>query len=118
MQLMPAFFGGNEGGRLLDPWTNIRSGAGFLAELRAAGNDTIEASSCYNCGPKGDPPRPKPSTSKPFGLCHDPPYLAHVLVSSNTWIARGWPRTSPSASTSSSGGPVIIAAAIAWLLWR
>lgn len=91
MQVMPQYFGGNAGGRLYDPATNIDEGVGFLAELhkRYEGN-VLRMLAGYNAGSA------RCRASAQWGLVQNTGYISKCLGYANDAIARGFSPYRPS----------------------
>lgn len=92
MQVMPQYFGGNAGGRLYDPATNINEGVGFLAKLRKkySGN-FLKMLSAYNSG------SPQCRVSDPvWGLRQNTGYISKCLGYANDAIDRNFSPFRPS----------------------
>lgn len=125
MQVMPQYFGGNAGGRLYDPATNIEEGVGFLAELQEKyGGNQLRMLAGYNAGSA------RCRASAQWGLVQNKGYISKCLGYANDAIVREFSPYRPSkvplgASVPSGGAAAAVVfsiAAVAYVLadrqWR
>jgi len=86
MQVVPRWHPEFDVARLkLDPAYNIMAGARLLAASKRAGFDLVEAASRYNAGSQANG-KPHPSSSSPWGVREDVPYIASVVRGHNWFI--------------------------------
>jgi soluble lytic murein transglycosylase-like protein len=92
MQVMPKMHGTTKQA-MLDPRENIHKGTGILAHLRSLTDeegrpfDLPRSASGYNAGLSvaGPKPLPHPSTSSPWGMREETPYILNVVSAQNHW---------------------------------
>ena len=71
---------------LLEPATNIDTGARFIARCRAKIDDLVQIASMYNAGPSAETGLAKRSTKNSWGFVSNVDYIDHIVMASNYFL--------------------------------